>query len=199
MLIPWVWYDLLDSHNFGKLCLLAISLVIAQGVVFSFLKSRWKALALWLISLIPVAGIVWENSRPIIEPHSHFTFFISTPDSNKIGLTNDLLIVKKANEFHAALGFLYVPIDDSQSNLSLKIDAQNDSASTAENVEIGILVPNDWLCVPDNGWMTATTLDQLCRLRQSDGCRQRKQNMHMVIRAADGHSLHFFSRAMPPS
>lgn len=35
-----------------------------------------------------------------------------------------------------------------------------------------------------------TTLDHLCRLRQRNSGRQRKQNMHMVIRAADGHSLH---------
>ena len=35
-----------------------------------------------------------------------------------------------------------------------------------------------------------TTLDQLYSLCQRNGGRQRKQNMHMVIRPTDGHSLH---------
>jgi hypothetical protein len=48
ILIPWLWYDLIDSHGFLKLCLLASSLAFAQGLAFSFLKSRWKALAVWI-------------------------------------------------------------------------------------------------------------------------------------------------------
>lgn len=35
-----------------------------------------------------------------------------------------------------------------------------------------------------------TTLDQLYSLCQRNGGRQRKQNMHMVIRPTDGHGLH---------
>jgi hypothetical protein len=73
MLIPWVWVEMLDCQNLAKLCLLAITLVVAQFVVFSFFRDRYQrwTFALWLISLIPVGGVVWENSRPMVDPKSY--------------------------------------------------------------------------------------------------------------------------------
>ena len=78
MLIPWVWVEFGGIHSFGNLCGLAFSLAVAQYVVFSFFKVRLKewTLPLWLISLAPIAMVVWVNSRPpplvIISPtHIH--------------------------------------------------------------------------------------------------------------------------------
>jgi hypothetical protein len=64
VLIPWVWVDFIDCHNLKKLCLLAFSLAIAQLFFFSFWKPRWLAIALGLLSLIPVTGVVYKNSKP---------------------------------------------------------------------------------------------------------------------------------------
>jgi apolipoprotein N-acyltransferase len=71
ILIPWLWYDLIDSHNFLKLLLLAISLVVAQALACSFITNRFKARIIWFASLIPVAVVVWINSRPLADSRSY--------------------------------------------------------------------------------------------------------------------------------
>jgi hypothetical protein len=67
MLVPWVWVDMVDCHSFFRLCGYAVSLAVAQFVVFSFFRNRLSGWThgLWLISLLPLAFLVWSNSRPL--------------------------------------------------------------------------------------------------------------------------------------
>jgi len=93
VLIPWVWNDFLDTHSFTKLCLLAVTIAVAQGATLTFFKSRWRGfvLAVWLISLLPVAAVVWINSRPEPKPHPHVSLGFATQDPSNpyFLLTND--------------------------------------------------------------------------------------------------------------
>jgi hypothetical protein len=160
ILIPWVWNDLIDSHIFSKLCLLAFSLAVAQGLACSFLKSRTKALSLWLVSLIPLAAVVWINSRPESKPYPNFKFyaFIGENPDDVVGLTNNFLFLPAAigtNDFYFD-GVLIVPTQIKQTNIVFNLGIQNDSSVLAEDIEITISASSNLMCVPDARWWKVT-------------------------------------------
>jgi hypothetical protein len=156
ILIPWLWYDLLDSHGFLKLCLLAASLAFAQGLVVSFLKSRWKAIALWLVSLMPVAIIVCENSKPESKPFPFFSLSVRTEEmaSIEIPLTNDFLIPTLGNGVPEIWGNLFIPTDG-KSLTHLMLGIKNNSSTLAEDVDFLISLPARWQCGEGQGWLRA--------------------------------------------
>ena len=163
MLIPWVWVDIIDSHNFLKLCLLAISLAVAQGVAFSFFRNRWKGwtLALWLISLVPLAGVVSQNSRP--EPKAHLYIGLSNdgPVRNFIWLTNDFLLSKGDSVmFYKGMPWLVVPVLDTDTNISFWLQLVNDSEIDADSPEVRMVIGGIVNCFPDFGWSMARELDR---------------------------------------
>jgi len=156
MLIPWVWVDIIDSHNFTKLCLLAISLAVAQYVSLSFFKNYWKgwALAIWLVSLIPLAVVVWENSRPILEPEPHFSFSLVDPITAdvQLPLTNAIFETKVFGAIRPHLmGFVLIPVKD-EANVDLRIGVLNDGQRDAGHTEIMLSFPENMVCVPESGW-----------------------------------------------
>ncbi|HTQ50531.1 MAG TPA: hypothetical protein VMJ12_07455, partial [Candidatus Acidoferrales bacterium] len=122
-----------------------------------FEKLGVKLVKSGLVAVLILTGVLFfflAFHKPIgeIKASPHFTFSLSTPQSDKVELTNDFLIVRDIT-FHKVLGVLYVPADTAQSSLTLNIWARNDSKAVAENVEIGIFVPQNWQCVPDAGWL----------------------------------------------
>jgi hypothetical protein len=138
MLIPWVWVEIVDCHNFVKLCLLALSLGVAQFVSFSFFKNQWRGwtLALWLISLIPIATVVWINSRP--EPKIDFDVELQIEGSSPVVLTNEFFFkAGMVNELHKTNGFLLfngvaagcivVPVFPGESNKVFNLTVENKS------------------------------------------------------------------------
>lgn len=161
VLIPWLYYDLSDSHGFLKLCLLAASLAIAQGVVFSFLKSRSKSFVLWLLCLIPIAVIVWENSMPEKKPEAHFKFMLtsSTAPNETLELTNELLYRPWSSAFGKTnlSPVVVLPRDSAQSSVWLTWGVINDSSVAAEDVEIMISFPAGWKCMAGPPWRQAIT------------------------------------------
>jgi hypothetical protein len=155
VLIPWIYNDLSDSHKFGKLLCLAASLAIAQGVACSFLKSRPKALIIWLASLIPLACIVFVNSRPEPALYPSFTTFIETPDGST-ALTNDFINgAKFVKDTSKTVGFLVFPLQTDETNLIFRLRIRNDSFITIEDPLLAIELLANLDCVPDHGWEMA--------------------------------------------
>jgi hypothetical protein len=165
VLIPWVWNEFLDTHNFAKLCLLAITIAVAQGATLTFFKSRWRGfiLAIWLISLFPVAATVWINSQP--EPKPHFSVVLQLGDSGSstVVLTNDFLFKEHFEKtpdspngnflFHAmADGCIVIPVQSGESNKVFHFILYNDSSVVVNDldVEIGLSKNSDWLT--DQEW-----------------------------------------------
>ncbi|HEX3857862.1 MAG TPA: hypothetical protein VHY30_11270 [Verrucomicrobiae bacterium] len=163
ILIPWVWNDLLDSHNFSKLCLLAISLVAAQGLAASFLKPRWIAITFGFLSLIPVAAMVWINSRP--EPKPNFTISLQIGDSadSTVILTNDFLFAAHFENsknfpnghflFHArADGCIVIPVQSGESNKVFNFLVHNDSSITVNDLDVSVGFSKNLGWLADQKW-----------------------------------------------
>lgn len=161
VLIPWLYYDLSDSHGILKLSLLAVSLAIAQGVVLSFLKGRSKALSLWLVCLVPIAIIVWENSMPEKKPEAHFKFMLtsSTAPNDTLELTNKLLYHTWSSAFGKTnlSTVVVLPRDSAQSSVWLALGVINDSSVAADGVEIMISLPAGWKCMAAPPWQQAVS------------------------------------------
>lgn len=164
ILIPWLWYDLIDSHGFIKLCFLAVSLVIGQGIACSFLNSRSKALSFWLASIFPVVVMVWANSKPEIKPHPHFKFSTFTDDNfdGRLELTNDFLFLPHGVNGFIFKGILCVPVQTGQTNIAFNISIKNDSEVTAENPEMCVSVSSNLMCVPADGWKNVLGMSVAC-------------------------------------
>jgi hypothetical protein len=153
ILIGWLWYDLIDSHGkIVKLCFLAASLTVAQGLACLFLKSWRKAIAVWVISEVLVAVVVWENSRPEPKPYPHFILSLSTSDDfdDNVELTNDFLFSTNGQEFK---GCVFFPIKVDQPNIELSLHIINDSSNEGESVQVAIFMPTKLKCVPASGWI----------------------------------------------
>jgi hypothetical protein len=149
ILIGWLWYDLIDSHGkIVKLCFLAASLTVAQGLACSFLKNWRKAITVWIIAEILVAFVVWENSRPEPKPYPHFFLSLSTSDNfeDNIELTNDFLFSTNGH------GCVFFPIKLDQPNIGLCLHVINDSSNEGESVQIVVFMPAKLKCVPASGW-----------------------------------------------
>jgi hypothetical protein len=156
ILIPWLWYDLIDSHGqIGKLCFLAASLTVAQSLVCSFLKSFPKAITLWIISEIAVVMMVYENSRPELKPHPHFIFSMSTAytPEDEVKLTNDFLIRQEDGRTNRSFsGLLMMPLPFGETNIPFAIELKNDSSEVAEDLLLVVILPKELVCVPSQGW-----------------------------------------------
>jgi hypothetical protein len=155
LLIPWVWYDFLDTHSFSKLCLLAFSLVIAQGIICSFWGANWKTLSVWLASLLPVAMAIWENSRP--EPTPHFTMVLQSATGWKninLELTNAVLFSEEGHVLSTLdlKGYLVIPVKAAQTNVSLDFTLIPDSPVESDLAEIVMSIPKDVKCHSGEGW-----------------------------------------------
>jgi hypothetical protein len=160
MLIPWVWVDIIDCHNFLKLCLLAFSLGVAQFVSFSFFRNQWRgwALALWLISLIPVAAVVWINSQPEPKKIAKLSLALGTSGTatNVLWLTNDFLRSDPVNVVLSNTSpWVVVPILNTQTNVFLWLQLWNESSNVdAEETDVRVIIGRDVGCVPDADWTT---------------------------------------------
>jgi hypothetical protein len=159
LLIPWVWNDIIDSHSFLRLCLLGLSLAMAQGVACSFFKNKSIALSVWLLSLIPVAGVVWENSRPEPQPHFKFSVFKDDDFDDRIEFKNEFSF--GLGDFSGIRTALCVPVQKGQSNMDLAISFQHDSSVAAEESVLVVVatsnlncIPDDEMIVPDDRWRT---------------------------------------------
>jgi hypothetical protein len=143
VLIPWVWNEFLDTHNFTKLCLLAVTISVAQGATLTFFKSRWRGfiLALWLISLVPVAGVVWQNSRPEPKPHFSLLLNVSTSPKNVLYITNDLFTSGSLASMQSS-GYLLIPVSARETNVVLQFMIDNDSTIAIENAQPALIIPD---------------------------------------------------------
>ncbi len=157
-----IWVIGEQFHNQGYLEIGNAANFIACVVFFTVapfeaLKHWRKPLIIWplfsLFLVVPLAFVFFGlKPKTELEPHPHFTFMVSIPQSDKVELTNDFLMVKEFRKFNKILGVLYVPADTAQSNLTLNIWVRNNSPAFAQDVEIEIFVPQAWLGVPDTGW-----------------------------------------------
>ena len=154
VLVPWLYDDLWDSQEISKLCLLAASIAIAQGVLCSFLNNRIKALAVWLISLVPIASIVWINLLPELKPYPHLTFAIVKPGTHEIEtqLTNNFLLNTEFGHSNYTSGVLIFPTVE-KSNVVFNLYAKNNGPVFAEYAVIGVSIPIEFSCRPDPGWV----------------------------------------------
>ena len=158
VLIPWIYNDLVDSHNYSKLVPLAFSLAIAQGVLVSFLKSRHKALIIWFISLVPLAFLVWLNSRPEpkLHPRFEFSLCLASNPGETIKLTNDFLTIAKYSD-NGPQPFLldsvmFLPRQVGDSNATIRLFVKNNSFADAESPEITIGCSSNWNCAAGFDW-----------------------------------------------
>jgi hypothetical protein len=157
VLIPWVWNEFLDTHNFSKLCLLAITIAVAQGATLTFFKSRWRGfiLAIWLISLVPVAVVVWINSRPEPKPNFIVSLQIGDSSATPILLTNDFLfgeqIFNSSNLSSGSISFnmrnkgcIVIPMKPTETNAVFNFTAENDSPLKINDLVATVGFPNNW-------------------------------------------------------
>ena len=160
ILIGWLWYDLIDSHGtVVKLCFLAASLTVAQGLACSFFKSWRKAITAWVIAEVLVAAVVWANSRP--EPEPSFTVSLQYADSSgyvwpPILLTNENLfkagmagegVYRKTNGFVLFNGVpatcVVVPVLSGETNKIFRFSVENDSPFHVSDLEVIVGLPID--------------------------------------------------------
>ena len=157
VLIPWLYNDLFDSHSFSKLVLLAVSLAMAQGVVFSFFQSHVRGLSLWLISLIPLAMIVYLNAAQQIKAQPKFEFSLCLEDdTNCITLTNDFLAIEKYSDDKPQPflldSVLFLPKRPGTSNVLLRVFVKNNSFVDAEAPIVTIGLSTNWNCSMHPDW-----------------------------------------------
>ena len=155
MLIPWIYNDLFDSHNFAKLFTLALSLAIAQAVVASFIKNRNAALSLWFVSLIPLALVVFENTRPESQNNARLSLGLGASGSstNVLWLTNDFLATGSGNAmFSNSSPWVVVPVLPTQTNVFLWFQLFNESDNAAEEADVRAVIGRDVGCLPDPSW-----------------------------------------------
>ena len=146
VLIPWVWNDFLDTHNIIKLCLLAITIAVAQGAALTFFNWRGVVLAIWLFSLVPVARVVWLNSKP--EPKPEFRLGVhSSHDPMFTALTNNII----GDDPGKILPALVVKGFTNENVSSLVFSVINVSPIPIEDAEFLVTIPKVTLADAD-GW-----------------------------------------------
>jgi len=202
VLIPWIYNDLLDCHNFVKLLFLALSLAIAQGVVVSFLNSKPKALTLWFVSLIPLACVVWVNSRPEIKPYPHFALSLRLEDvpDDPVQLTNDFLVRKdwSPTKGFKIFGVLMLPLQQGKTNFSFIIGVKNDSNITPENLVLALTLQKKLSCIPGQGWQKAQVESQGCVVAGKTNAEQSWIYSLGEILAGNGGETPFFQISSIP-
>ncbi len=167
LLIPWVWNDFSEAHGFFRVCLLAITLAIAQGIVCSFWGFNKKTASVWILSLLPIAVGFWVNSQP--EPRPHFTVSFGTEDTETVALTNEYLFQGKLDSVkinadksrlifesfaHAAI---IIPVDHSKTNVVFMFEVQNDSPVTVYDLSMFVGFSKGWNMGVDSArWKEAT-------------------------------------------
>jgi hypothetical protein len=106
----------------------------------------------WIFWLILCTVAFFVKSGPETVPVVHFRFFVTSNGSKKISLTNDFLIVRDFVNAHDIPGWLFIPMEPGQTNITMHFTVQNDSSAFAENIVNWLLLPTNWQCSLDAGW-----------------------------------------------
>lgn len=156
VLIPWIFVDLLDSHSLPRLLMLAASLVISLWVLFSYCENHLKARIFWIVTIVPLIWIVWNNSRP--EPQLDFKISLlaafKTDGVMYVGgsvpLTNDFLMINPSKEVPFN-GVVYIQVPATQSNVMLYVLIRNISPVDAEYPQVAVSITKNLTCEPEGG------------------------------------------------
>jgi hypothetical protein len=157
VLVPWVWTEFVDSHNFWPLFGLASTLAIAHNAMLSFWswKSRKLFLLFWLVSIIPLAVVVCINSKPLPKPEFVFGLQLGELPTDTVVLTNDFLfrqrtvkyadLLKGAAAFHTYVdGCVMIPVRPGETNKVFTVAVVNISPVTVNDLQVVVGFPDSW-------------------------------------------------------
>jgi hypothetical protein len=116
-------------------------------------KATCAGLSIFFSGAVLLSGLFWwKHSQPDLRPR--FTFVFSTADAPtaRVELTNDFLVLTNFEHFEVC-GDLVVPKKLDATFTKFKFGIRNDSVVVAELIEVSMVLPNDVLCLPDDGWV----------------------------------------------